>query len=109
MATLLVGLTLGAGGVVASAQVRSSQQADLLITASDFKRMMAAMRLEIANATLQELLKSVKVGVRPMSDAYDAQHDAMAAQILIKRIDLESAEIRASGAAPRDELWAPVV
>lgn len=108
-ATLLIGLTLGAGTAVATAQVQNAKVRDSLTLDNQARRKIALLRVDLANSNVKEVLKAVQVGIRAETDAYYAQHEAMIAAYDLKRVELEAEEIRATSAAPRDELWAPLV
>lgn len=108
VATLLVGLMIGAGTAVATAQVQDAKVRDSLALAIDMKRRLAMLRLELAEASLQSALASVKAGARAADGAANAKADVLAAEIELKRVDLEAQESKITGAAARDELWVPL-
>ncbi|MEO7999363.1 MAG: hypothetical protein ABI852_18070, partial [Gemmatimonadaceae bacterium] len=107
MATLLIGLTIGAGAAVATAQVQESKVRDSLALAIDAKRKLAMLRLELAEAELESVLKSVKAGARSEQDAAKARLAVAGAELELKRVSLDEQETKVGGAAVRDELWAP--
>lgn len=106
-ATLVVGLALGAGGVVASAQVQSSKVRDSLASTAEMKRRLIMMRLEIAEANYEEIKKSVDAGARSRQDLTAAELEMRSAEMAVRHLDLQLEEIKATSAAPRTELWAP--
>lgn len=108
-AALAIGLAVGIGGAVATAQVQNSQQRDSLLQIAEMNRRLAAMRLEIAYAEAQSTANGVSAGVKSRADAIGRRESAALLEMDLERLDWDIAEIRATGQPVRNELWAPKV
>src|SRR5688572_28885411 len=106
---LLIGLTLGAGVAVASAQVQQSRDRATLLTTMESEQRVAEMQLELVRNELELVRRRVEAGVVGRESLSQAESALRAAEIKMNRVQLNIAEIRASGAAPRDEISAPLV
>lgn len=108
-ATLALGLVLGIGSQFASAQVQESRQKLEYERVKETERQVAAMRLMLARATADEQGKAIEAGLADQQEMVKALAAARAAELEVARLDLDLAEVRATAAMPRDELWAPLV
>lgn len=108
-ATLVLGLSLGVGGAVATAQVQSAKVRDSLMVTNEMNRKIAAMRLELAKAEFESVSKAVKAGVRPEGDLSAARLSVLTAETALQRVGLEIEETQLTGMPSRDELWAPLI
>jgi outer membrane protein TolC len=106
---LLIGLTLGAGAAVASAQVRESRDRAALLTTMESEHRVAEMQLQLASQELALTRRRFAAGVVGRESLLQAESAVRAAEIKLNRIQLNIEEINATGAAPRDEISAPLV
>ena len=106
---LLIGLTLGAGAAVASAQVRESRDRATLLITSEREHRVAEMRLALIGQELALARRRFEAGVIGRESLAEAENALRAAELKLNRVELNMEEIRASGAAPRDEISAPLV
>ncbi len=106
---LMTGLVLGAGAPLASAQVQASQLRTQLERAAEVDRQLAAARLALAQASHETTRQAYDAGALSKQSLLESAAEIRMAEMRIARLNLDIAEIRASAAAPRDELWAPLV
>jgi hypothetical protein len=106
---LAVGLVLGAGTQIASAQVQAARERGELERAATVDRQTAALRLQIAQTALQRAQVGFEAGLTSRQTLLEAMSELRAAELLVMRIDLNLAEIRVTNSAPRDQLWSPLV
>ena len=106
---LLVGLVMGFTTEFASGQVQDAQDRNRLLQAAAETHQLAAMRLNLADEALKDARDRYNVGVIPREALLAAEAEVSEMRMRMMRIELEIAEIRASAAPPRDELWAPLV
>jgi hypothetical protein len=106
---LLAGIVLGAGTEFSAGQVQNAQERTQLIEAATANRQLAAARAALTEEALKQARARFGTGVISRESMMATEADALQMRQQIERLDLESAEIQASSAPPRDELWAPLV
>ncbi|MEP6778849.1 MAG: hypothetical protein ABJC26_03095 [Gemmatimonadaceae bacterium] len=104
LAALAVGLLIGGVAGIAPAQMRNARQRVELSVNQAMLKGLAQLRLQLAQEKYQLLKKSVESGATDPSMLKFAQNEVLAEVDIIKGIDIDSEEIRATAAAPRDEL-----
>ncbi len=109
VAVLTIGLILGVGTQFASAQVQDAQQRGLLESTLKVDHDVAMLRLQVATEAHERAQKEFAAGVISREALLDAATDVRTAEVAVLRAKLNLAEVRATAAAPRDELWAPKV
>lgn len=108
-AVLVVGLALGAGSQLASAQVQSSRDRSQLERALEVDRELAVARLALEKDNLDRARRLFEAGGSGRQSLLDATMALRDAEMRVARMNVDLDEIRATSAAPRDELWAPKV
>lgn len=108
---LIVLAALATGGVVgiASGRLQDARQRDQLIEAARSEESLAQVRLDLARTELQEAQRRFETGTTGRETLLAAQRQVQDMQASLARIRLDIEEIRATSAAPRNELQAPVV
>lgn len=106
---LVAGLAIGFTTEFASGQVQQAQRRDSLLQAAAESRQLMAMRVHLAEEALKEAQQRFDVGVIGRAELVAATADVQQMRLRFARLESEIAEIRASSAPPRDELWAPLV
>lgn len=109
VATLALGLTIGVGGAVATAQVQSSSARDSLLSAAEAKRSVDLLTLQLRVAAYETTKKAMLAGVRSPEDGLAENVALTLAQTEVTRSETDIQEIKASGKPVRYELWAPLV
>ncbi len=109
VALLVVGLFVGMGAQLASAQVQQERQRTELERSLDVERQLAAVRLELARENLTRARRSFEAGALSRQSLVEAEREMREQEVRAAQLELNLAEIRATAAAPRDELWAPLV
>jgi hypothetical protein len=108
-AVAIVSMAMG-GGVVASAyQTRLSEQRDLLLGTVEQRAAIAKQQLALATEQLQNVRERVSIGTERQESVADAQFKVTEAEAELKSIELDIAEIRATGRAPLSALSAPPI
>lgn len=110
-AALVVVAALAAGGIagVASERVQDARERDRLIESVQSEQALAALRLDLAREDFQDARRRFETGVagRETLEAAEQRLREMEAALARLRLDIE--EIRATSAAPRNDLDAPIV
>ncbi len=106
---LALGLVLGAGTQIASAQVQAALERGERERTTAITREVAAMRLQLAYDAHARAQREFDAGKISRQSLLEAAAEQRAAEVMILVIDSEIAEVRATSTAPRDELWAPLV
>jgi hypothetical protein len=106
---LLTALVLGFGTEFAAGQVQTAQERSRLIEAATENRRIVAMRLALAEAALKQTRAGFETGVVSRESLASVEWDVQQVHTRLERLDSEIAEMRASAAPARDELWAPPV
>lgn len=108
VALLAVGLLFGVGTQLASAQVQDARQRSELERAKRADQEMAALRLTLAKLNEERAREAFTAGALSRQSLVQAEAEVRALEVAVARIRIDLEEIRATAAAPRDELWAPL-
>jgi len=108
-AIAVVSMAMGGGVVAATYEARISEQRDLLLSTFDQRAVIAKQRLALATRQLQEMKQRVSVGIEPPETVADIQFKVSEAEAELKSIELDIAEIRATGREPMNALSAPPI
>jgi outer membrane protein TolC len=106
---VLVALAVGGLAGVASGQVQDARQRDVLVENARSEESLVRLRLDLARADYQEARRRFEIGTAGRETVLDAERQMRAMEMALKRIQLDIEEIRATSAAPRNELHAPLV
>ena len=108
---LIVLAALATGGVagIASGRVQDARQRDQLDEAARSEETVARVRLDLARAEYQEAQRRFEIGTAGRESLLAAERQMRDMEASLARIRLDIEEIRATSAAPRNELQAPVV
>lgn len=104
-----IGLVLGVTANFAFAQVQEAQERNRALQAAMENRQLVAMRLDLATEALKAAQDRFDVGVITRDGLSAAESEVRDLRMWMMRANLDIAEIRATAAPPRDELWAPRV
>jgi hypothetical protein len=108
-AIAVVSMALGAGVVAAAYEARLSEQRDLLLATFEQRAIIAKSRLALAQKRLTDLQQRVSIGIEPQESVRDAQLKVTEGEAELKSIELDIAEIRATGREPTNALSAPLI
>jgi hypothetical protein len=110
-ATLLlaVGLLIGAGGQIAYAQVQVSAQRTALEREKQLQRDLLGVQLNIAQQARALAEQSYRAGSTTRQAVDEAELEVKRRELEIQRLNVDIEEARLTAAAPRNELWAPVI
>lgn len=108
-AIAIVSMAAGAGVVAAAYEARLSEQRDLLLGTFEQRSVIAKQRLALATEQLRDVQSRVEVGIEPQETVLAAQVKVTEAEAELKSIDLDIAEIRATGREPMNALSAPLI
>ena len=111
IAAVVVLAVLAIGGIAAAAseQVQDARQRDALIETTKAEEDLTRLRVELAKAHYQETRASFEVGTAGRESLQAAERELREMEAALARVRLNAEEIRATSAAPRDDLQAPVV
>jgi outer membrane protein TolC len=109
LSLMLAGLILGLSTEFASGQVQDARERERILSASESERRLALMRVQMADETLAQARKNFSAGVGSRQTVSDAEAELRELQIAVRRLDTNRAEVEATSAPVRDELWAPLV
>lgn len=108
-AVAVVSMAVG-GGVVATAyETRFNQQRDLLLRTFEERAVIAKQRLALATQQLHDLQQRFSIGTEPHESVADAHLKVTEAEAELKSIELDMAEIRATGREPMHTVSAPLI
>jgi hypothetical protein len=108
-AVAIASMALGGGVVAAAYEARLSEQRDVLLETVEGRAAIAKQRLALATQQLRNVQQRVAVGIEPTESVPDAQFKVNEAEAELKSIELDIAEIRATGREPVSALSAPLV
>jgi len=108
---LIILAALATGGVVgiAAGRVQDAQQRDRLVEAARSEESLARVRLDLARTEYQEAQRRLDTGTAGRESLLAAERQMRDMEASLARIRLDIEEIRATSAAPRNELQAPLV
>jgi hypothetical protein len=108
-AVALVSMAVG-GGVVATAyEARLGEQRSLLLETFEQRAVIAKQRLALQMQQLQDVQSRVEIGTEPPEAVLDRRSRVAEAEAALKSIELDIAEIQATGREPRHALSAALV
>lgn len=108
-ALLAIGLVLGVGTQIASAQVQGAKERSEYERERRTERELAAMRLKLAREAATKAQQDYAAGAISRQALLTAETEVKVSELAILKLELELEEIRSTSRAPRDELWAPKV
>ena len=108
-AVAIVSMAVG-GGVVATAyEARLNEQRDLLLDTFQQRAEVAKQRLALAMRQLRDAQERVSIGIEPPEAVRDMRYRVTEAEAEVKSVELDTAEIRATGREPMHALSAPLI
>jgi hypothetical protein len=108
-AVAIVSMVVG-GSVVATAyEARLNEQRDLLLGTFEQRAEIVRQRLALSTQQLRDVQRRVSVGIEPKESVLDAEFKVSEAEAELKSIELDIAEIRATGREPMHALSAPLI
>lgn len=108
-AVAIMSMAVG-GGVVATAyEARLNEQRDLLLATFEQRAVVAKQRLALTMQQLRDVQASVSVGIEPPEAVRDMQYKVTEAATEVKSVELDIAEILATGREPMHALSAPLI
>jgi hypothetical protein len=108
-AVLALGLVLGVGATMASAQVQASRTRGEYEMGVELERDVRLMRLRVAREALKSAQESYAAGAITKEALLSAEMEVKVSELAIAKLDVDLQEVRATSRAPRTELWAPKV
>jgi len=102
-------MAMGGGIVAARYEARFSEQRDLLLQSFEQRDVIARQRLALVTQQLRDAQQRVAVGIDPPDAVSAVQARVTEADAEVKAIELDIAEIRASGREPMQSPSAPLV
>lgn len=98
----------GAATVVAAERLQDRREAELLLAGVEVRIETAALRLDHARVEADRSRALHEAGVIPDTEISGLEAEAGRAEEELRRLELDRAEIMASGRGPRDDLAAPL-
>jgi hypothetical protein len=108
-ALVIVSMALGGGVVAAAYAARLGEQREMLLGTFEQRAAIAKERLALATQLLRDMQQRVSVGIEPRESVPDAQFKVSEAEAELKSIELDIAEILATGREPMNALSAPLI
>lgn len=108
-AALIIGLAFGTGAQMASAQVQGARARGELEQSLEVERQMLQLRVQLAQRELDRVRTAFSAGAISQQSLRAATLGLRTAQSALEKLELNHAEVQMTSAAPRDELWAPLV
>ena len=111
VAVLVVVAALATGGIagIAAGRVQDARQRDRMVEAARSEESLAGVRLDLARTEYQEAQRRFETGTAGRESLLAAERQLRDMEASLARIRLDIEEIRATSAAPRNELQAPLV
>lgn len=108
-AVLAIGLVLGVGATMASAQVQQGRTRGEIEMGVELERDVRMMRLRVAREAVQTAQQAFAAGAISKESLLAAEMEVKVSELAMAKLDIELQEVRATLRAPRSELWAPTV
>lgn len=108
-AIVIVSMAIGGSVVAAAYQARLHEQRDLLLKTFEQRSAIAKQRLALAMEQLRTLQQRASIGIEPQESVADAQLNVTEAEAELKTIELDIAEIHATGREPMHTVSAPPI
>src|SRR5262245_36800889 len=109
MALVIVSMAVGGGLVAASYQAENKQMRDLLVANYEQRLQLAEQRLNLAKDQLRTAQQRVSVGIETRDTMVETQFKVAEADAQIKLVQLQLAEVMASGREPQNTVSSPLV
>ena len=109
LAVSIGSMAMGGGIVAATYEARFSKQRELLLATFQQREVIARQRLALVTQQLRNVQGRVSVGIDPPDVVSEVQVRVTEAEAELKGIELDIAEIRASGREPMHSPSAPLV
>jgi len=110
IAAVIIGsMALGGGVVAATYEAHFTEQRDALLATFEQQLALAHQRLALAKRQLQDIEQRIAVGLEQKEIGLDMRSKVNEAEAEVKSIELDLAEIRATGREPMQSLSAPLV
>jgi hypothetical protein len=106
---VIVSMVIGGGAVAAAYETRLNQQRELILQSFEQRAAIAKQRLALAAQQLQDMQQRVSVGTEKPESVPEAQFKVAEAEAALKSIELDIAEITATGREPMNGVSAPLV
>ena len=109
--TLLILMSMGVGGIVVAAayQAQSNEQREAMKARMAQRVSLAQQRLGLANEALKTAERQASVGVEPQETALEARFKVSEAEAQLQSLQLDAAEVDATGRDPLTVVSAPLV
>jgi hypothetical protein len=108
-AALIIGLAFGTGAQMASAQVQDARARGELERSLEVDRQMLLLRVQLSQQELDRVRSAHAAGAVSQQSLREATLGLRTMQSALARLELNMSEVQVTSAAPRDELWAPLV
>ena len=108
-AVVLLSMAIGGGVVSAAYEAQQSAGRDALLTMLQQRADLARTQLTLARHRMDEAMRRASVGIDDASARDDARRKVAEAEVEVKIIELEMAEVRATGREPVRSVSAPLV
>jgi hypothetical protein len=108
-AVIVVSMAIGGGVVAAAYESRQNELRDMLVGTYQQRVAIAARRLDMARQQLREAEERLAVGIEGQAAVADARLKVSEAEAELRIIELDLAEVRATGREPMKTVSAPLV
>ena len=108
-ALVIVSMAIGGGVVSAAYQAQQGAQRDALVTTLEQRLDLSRKRLDLVRQRLDEMQRRVSIGIEEPGTVADARLNVTEAEVNVKLIELDIAEVRATGREPMPSVSAPLV
>jgi len=106
---VVVALVIGGAGGLATGYAQENREREQLLESARSQESLIKLRLELARAEKDQAKRRVDVGAAELQLLVAAEDQVRAHEASLARLQLDMEEIRATAAAPRNDLQAPVV
>jgi hypothetical protein len=106
---VLLALAIGGAGGLATGYAQESRDRDQLLESARTEESLVKLRLDLARAERDQAKRRVDAGTAERQLLIAAEDQVRAVEAALARVQLNMDEIRATAAAPRDDLQAPLV
>jgi outer membrane protein TolC len=108
-ALVVCSMAIGGGVVAAAYEAQRSEQRDMLVATLEQRAALAKRRLDLAHAQLREVQARIAVGLEHPPAAGEARLKVTEAEAEVRIVELDLAEVRATGREPLKTVSAPLV
>jgi hypothetical protein len=106
---VVVSMAAGGGAVAAAYEARLGEQRDALVSTLQQRAAIAQKQLELVRGQMDHVQQRIEVGMEKPHALLDARLKVKKAETELKLIELEIAEVQATGREPRHAVSSPVV